>query len=435
MGLLYTILYAVFFVLLIPVFIYRMWKRGKYRENFFQRFGRYAPELHEKLSHKTGPRFWIQAVSVGEVNLALMLINALRKNFPGYQIVLSTTTSTGYALAQERIAKDVVLLYFPQDFPACVRRAYDLVQPDAMILMESELWPNHVWEGARRKVPLLLINARMSDRSASRHKYGRWLFGRVFDKLSLVCAQSPQDAENFRKYGVPANRLHMAGNLKYDAALPQSATATINPRQILTELGIDAQRPVIVAGSTFEGEEEILFDLLAKVRAKIPDVFLVLVPRHHERSPGIIELAKRKSVALALRKNGAPLAKPPECLLVNTTGELRWFYDIATVAFVGKSLTQIGGQNLLEPAAAGSAVVFGPHMENFRAIVADFLAAGACRQVQDADELCTVVEELLTQPARRREMAAAAQRVINANVGATDRTVNLIADVLKSARK
>ncbi len=435
MGLLYTILYAVFFVLLSPVFVYRMWKRGKYRENFFQRFGRYTPELREKLSKKTAPRFWIQAVSVGEANLALMVIDALRRNFPGYEIVLSTTTSTGYGVARERLPNDVTLLYFPQDFPFAVRRAYSLIQPDAVILMESELWPNHVWEGARRGVPLMLVNARMSDRSASRHRYARWLFGRVFDKLNLVCAQSPADAENFRKYGVVQNRVHMTGNMKYDSALPQSAQRNVDARQILSEFSIDASRPVIVAGSTFKGEEEILFDVLQKLRAKIPDVFLVLVPRHYERTPEIVDLAKRKGVSMALRKNGSPLSQPPECLLVNTTGELRWFYEVATVTFIGKSLTDVGGQNLLEPAAAGRAVVFGPHMENFRAIVNDFLAAGACRQVQDADELHHALEELLTQPDRRQHMADAALRVINANVGATDRTVTLIADVLKQSRK
>src|SRR5437867_3261088 len=195
MRLLYTLLYTLGFVLLGPSFLYKMWKRGKYKENFLQRFGRYSGGLRQRLAHKTGPRCWIQAVSVGEVNLAMVLSAALRDKF---QIVLSTTTSTGYALARERLPADVPLLYFPQDFPPCVRRAYDLIAPDCVVLMESEVWPNHIWEGSRRNVPLFLVNARMSPRSARRHRKVRWLFRHVFDKLTLVCAQSEEDAANFR---------------------------------------------------------------------------------------------------------------------------------------------------------------------------------------------------------------------------------------------
>src|SRR5712671_3107336 len=197
MRLLYSILYTLGFVLLSPGFLCKMWKRGKYKENFLQRFGRYAPELRQRLAYKPGPRCWIQAVSVGEVNLALVLIQQL----PQFQIVLTTTTSTGYALAKEQSPADVTLLYFPQDFPACVRRAYDLIAPDCVVLMESEVWPNHVWEGARRHIPIFLINARMSPRSTRRHQKVQWLFRHVFDKLTLVCAQSREDAENFRAFG------------------------------------------------------------------------------------------------------------------------------------------------------------------------------------------------------------------------------------------
>ena len=241
---LYTILYALGFVLLSPVFLYKMWKRGKYRENFLHRFGRYAPELRQRLATKTKPRCWIQAVSVGEVNLALLLI----RHLPKYDIVLTTTTSTGYALARERLPAGVPLVYFPQDFPGPVRRAYDLIQPDFIILMESEIWPNHVWEAARRGVKLFLVNARMSPRSARRQEDARWLFRHVFDKFTLVCAQSEEDAANFRKFGAP--RVEMTGNLKYDASLPQPGRATVDPRQVLRDLGVTG--PVLVAGSTHD---------------------------------------------------------------------------------------------------------------------------------------------------------------------------------------
>jgi 3-deoxy-D-manno-octulosonic-acid transferase len=424
MEVLYTVVYTLGFVLLSPVFLYKMWKRGKYRANFLQRFGRYAPALRARLAGKPHPRCWIQAVSVGEVNIALVFIRALQQRFPRLQVVLSTTTSTGYALAAERLPATVTLLYFPQDFPPCVRRAYDLVQPDFIVLMESELWPNFIWTGARRRVPLFLVNARMSPRSVRRHRQFAWLSRRVLARLPLVCAQSREDADHFRAFGAP--RVELTGNIKYDASLPHAGQRTFDPARLLRELGVEPSRSVLVAGSTHPGEEEILFDLLPAV----PGLFLVLVPRHVERAPEIVEIARRKNVRFTLRRDGVP-ATGVDCLLVNTTGELRAFYEVATVIFVGKSLTGHGGQNIVEAAASGRPVVFGPHMENFKAIAAEFVAAGAGVQVPDAAGLRRIVEVLLRDAGRRQAIAAAAQRVIEANVGATQRTVELIGDALR----
>ncbi|MGD0015968.1 MAG: 3-deoxy-D-manno-octulosonic acid transferase [Verrucomicrobiia bacterium] len=438
MRLLYTVLHALGFVVLSPVFLYKMWKRGKYRENFSQRFGSYAPEVRQRLEKKLKPRCWIQAVSVGEVNLTLRLLQSLRHAFPQYQMVLTVTTSTGYALARERLPKEVELLYFPQDFLWTVKRAYNLIQPDFIILIESELWPNHVWEAARRGIPVFLVNGRMSPRSALGYQKVGWLFRRVFGELRLVCAQSPQDMENFLAAGVPRDRVHMTGNMKYDAALPQNvAAAKFDPAQILRQIGIAPMRSVLVAGSTHPGEDEILFDMLQQLRAKFPDLFLVLVPRHVERAPEIVELAKHKQVSLILRSAvgqvreglatpvGAVVDKP-DCLLVNTTGELRRFYQIATVIFVGKSLVGQGGQNIVEAAASGHPVVFGPHMENFLEISRQFVAEDACVQVQDVYELRHALQDLLQDEHLRGKITASAQRVIAANVGATDRTVELM---------
>ncbi len=420
----YTILYSLGFVLLSPGFVYTMLKRGKYRENFFQRFGRYTPALRQQLDGKTAPRVWIQAVSVGEMNLALLLVAALRQRFPTHQLIVTTTTTTGYAFGRERLSADVVLLYFPQDFPGSVRRAYTLIQPDFIILMESEVWPNHIWEGARRGVPIFLVNARMSPRTARRHHNGQWLFRHVFDKITLVCAQSQEDADSFRRFGAP--RAELTGNLKYDASLSHVGTAPVNVRQVLSELGVAGPRPILVAGSTWPGEEEILFAALTELRHKVPDLFLVIVPRHVERTPEIVELAKRQNIKLALRKDGAPVANP-DCLLVNTTGELKWFYHLATVIFVGKSLVGEGGQNIVEAAASGHPVVFGPNMQNFKAIAAEFVAAGAGVQVPDRVEFVHAVRDLLHDEQLRAKIAGAAQVVIKRNVGATERTVELIA--------
>lgn len=447
MPVLYTIIYALGFALLSPAFLYKMWKRGKYRQNFLQRFGRYAPELRARLASKTGRRCWIQAVSVGEVNVALVFIRELQRQLPDCDIALSTTTSTGYALARERLPAEVALLYFPQDFPWCVRRAYDLVRPDFVVLMESELWPNFIWAGARRNVPIFMVNARMSPRSARRFRRIRGLFASVANRLTLVCAQSADNAAAYRGLGVPADRVRVAGNLKYDMALPKAGERTFDPVAVLAAAGVKPGQPVLVAGSTHPGEEEILFDLVAGLRReKFPELFLVLVPRHVERTPEIVELAKRKGVRLVLRTSSgtgvSPVrspevaavdgrdAHPTHCLLVNTTGELRWFYEVATVIFVGKSLVGQGGQNIVEAAASGHPVVFGPHMQNFKAIAAEFVAAGAGVQVQDAAELAAAMEELLASPERRRQVTDAARQVIQANLGATARTVELIRKAL-----
>lgn len=432
MRLLYTILYSLGFVLLSPVFLYKMWRRGKYRQNFFQRFGRYSAELGDRLGGKREQRCWIQAVSVGEVNIALVFIAALRSRFPKLRIILTTTTSTGYALASERLAQEVELLYFPQDFPVSVRRAYDLIQPDFVVLMESELWPNFIWTGARRGVPMFLVNARMSPRSAARYRRFAWFVRRVLGELTLICAQSQHDADNFA--ALAPGRVQLTGNIKYDASMPHAGVQTVDAVQLLKQIGVSPAQPILVAGSTHPGEEEIIFDAFRELRRAVSNLFVVVVPRHVERTREVIEIARRNQIKFVLRSDInsdlAATAKPYDCLLVNTTGELKWLYKIATVIFVGKSLAGHGGQNIVEAAVSGHPVVFGPHMENFKAIAEQFVAENACVQVRDADELRYAIQNLLQDSDRRQAIAAAARRVIESNVGATRRCVDLIAEAL-----
>jgi 3-deoxy-D-manno-octulosonic-acid transferase len=431
MQMLYTIFYAFGFVLLSPLFVYKMWKRGKYRENFFQRFGWYSRPVRQRLAAAPRPRCWVQAVSVGEVNVALQLLRELQRQMPGLCVVLTTTTSTGYALARQRLPAATELLYFPQDFPWCVRRAFDLIGPDFVVLIESEVWPNHVWTAAARNVPVCLVNARLSPRSAKRHRKTRWLFRRVFSRLALVAAQSVEDAAQLRELGVPPERLQVSGNIKFDASLPASEDAPLDTVALLKQAGVGPTQPVLVAGSTHPGEEEILFDVFRSLRREFPRLFLVLVPRHAERSREIEELASRKQITYALRselKSSLPSRVGGyDCLLVDTTGELKCFYNAATVIFVGKSLAGVGGQNIVEAAASGRPVVFGPNMQNFQAIARQFVEAGGCVQVATAGELQEALAALLRDPRRREKVAAAAAAVIQANVGATARTVGLIA--------
>jgi 3-deoxy-D-manno-octulosonic-acid transferase len=275
----------------------------------------------------------------------------------------------------------------------------------------------------------------MSSRSERRYKRLGGLTSQVFNKLSLVCVQSPEDADNFAALGVPRSRVHMAGNLKYDVSMPHADVQKVDPVQLLKQIGISPAQPILVAGSTHPGEEEILFDVFKDLRRKFPRLFLILVPRHVERTREVVDLAKRKQIKYILRSeinsHLEQTAKPYDCLIVNTTGELKWFYKVATAIFVGKSLVGQGGQNIVEAAASGHPVIFGPNMQNFRAIATEFVAAGACVQVQDVDALRRALEELLENPDRRQAITAAAHRVIQSNVGATNRCVDLIEKALK----
>jgi 3-deoxy-D-manno-octulosonic-acid transferase len=275
----------------------------------------------------------------------------------------------------------------------------------------------------------------MSTRSERRYKNLGGLSRQVFDKLALVCAQSPEDAASFAAIGVPADRVHMTGNLKYDVSMPHADVQKVDPVWLLKQIGISTAQPILVAGSTHPGEEEILFDVFTDMRRKFPQLFLVLVPRHVERTREVVEIARHRQIKFVLRSeinsHLEQTAKPYDCLLVNTTGELKWFYKIATVIFVGKSLVGQGGQNIVEAAASGHPVIFGPNMQNFRAIARQFVTEGACVQVQDADALRRALEELLENSHRRQTIVAAAHRVIQSNIGATTRCVERIEKVLK----
>ncbi len=430
----YNTLFTVGFVLLSPLFFYKMIKRGKYRANFLQRFGRYHPDVRQRLSVKTGRRCWIQAVSVGEINLALHLIPALQSRFNPLQVVLTTTTSTGYALARDRLPAGVELLYFPQDFPPCVRRAYRLIQPDFIILIESELWPNHIWYAADTHCPVLLLNARMSPRSARRYRRFQRLSRAVFRHLTLVCAQGREDAAHFAELTGAPDRVHYTGNMKFDVSLSAPNAGAPDPVTLRAQFGLTPNQPVLLGGSTHPGEEAVLFDLFLNLRRQFPKLFLVIVPRHVERAREIVELAMQKQVSCLLRNDMKSTLKPPsgkyDCLLVDTTGELKWLYAMATVIFVGKSLVGQGGQNIIEAAASGQPVVFGPHMQNFKEIAQQFLEAGGCVRVPDAIGLRSEVTRLLENPKQHASMVAAAKTVIESNLGATGRNVELVAQAL-----
>jgi len=418
----YNLAFPVVLLVLLPGFLVRMVKRGKYRHKFWQRFGIYSPRVLEKLGG--GNRIWIHAVSVGEVMIAMKLIQALRGGDPTAAFVLSTTTSTGFKLAARAKSPWLEPLYNPLDFFFTARRAVRTIRPKMLILVEAEVWPNIVCEARAAGAKVILVNARLSPRSERRFRMARWIAAPVFNQLDALCLQEPDDIDRWSALGVERKRLVVTGSIKFDESTAERRTPR-DFRPVLRALGVADKAPVLLAGSTFEGEEVLLAAVFLDLRKKYPDLFLILVPRHFERAQGVVSHLEKSGLNVALRTRQAP-SEPPDVLLVDTTGELRDWYACATVVFVGKSLCAKGGQNPAEPVAAGVPVVFGPHMQNFSTLSRQFLRHGGAVQVTDAESLQAAVARLLEDPELRATMTANARKCLEVHQGATARTVAAI---------
>jgi 3-deoxy-D-manno-octulosonic-acid transferase len=425
----YNILFVIFFGLSAPYSFLKMWRRGNWRAGFGQRFARYKAELKEALAKR--PVIWLHAVSVGEVGVCWQLIRALEPRLPGYQILVSTWTSTGMAELQRLLPPHILRMYYPADFAGGVRRAMKAIQPRAIILIESELWPNLLHAAIAARCPLFLVNARISERSFRRLQFFDFFFRPLFAGFRGVGIQQAEDVPRVTELGFPAAAVRVTGSLKFDAAQP-GARSPLDVPALLRQIGVRENAMLLVAGSTHAGEEAILAEMLVRLRRRFPELFLVLVPRHFERTKEVTRELETRGVKYICRTD-IPAADPIptgqlECLLVNSTGELKFFYEQAAVVFVGKSLAALGGQNPIEPAALGKAVVFGPNMQNFASAARAFLSARACVQVEDAAGLETAIAELLADERRRSELGARARQVVQQNLGATERTVQLIVD-------
>ncbi len=427
MRVLYNILFTVFFVLSSSYYFLRMRRRGQWQTGFLQRFGHYDSKLKQAITNRH--TLWIHAVSVGEVNICTQLIRALEPRLPNLKIVVSTTTTTGMGELQRKLPSHISRIYYPIDFRSCVARALRAVRPEAVVLVEAEIWPNFIHRARSQGIPLFLVNARLSERSYPRYRRCGFLFRPLFSSFSGVGAQNEADAAKLRELGCRAEAIHVVGSLKFDAAKLHERRRLDVPA-MLEQLGVPAGAPLLVGGSTHAGEESLLAGQFMRLRARFPDLFLILVPRHFERSREIGQELEARGIKFVYRNeiSNSTRHAPGEvqCLLVNTTGELNYFYEHATVIFIGKSLTARGGQNPIEPGALGKAMVFGPHMQNFAEIVRSFLGHGGAVQVRDAAELERVLGELLADPARREQLGARALEVVHENLGAIDRTVDMI---------
>lgn len=431
---LYNILFSFSFVLSSPYYFARLWRRGTkqrgfaWKKGFAQRFGKYDSKLKQAITNRH--RLWMHAVSVGEVNVSTQLIQGIEQRLPNLKIVISTTTTTAMEGLQGKMPSHISRIYYPIDLRGWVSRALGTIRPEIIVLVEAEIWPNFLWRAVDMRIPVFLVNARLSERSYRGYKRFGFLFRPIFASFAGVGAQSEQDAARLRELGCKAETIHIVGSLKFDAA-KLNEKRVLDVASMFRQLGIAEKSPVIVGGSTHAGEERILAERFLRLRKTIPNTFLVLVPRHFERSQDVARELSALGVRYALRSEITSqtqyAAGEIDCLLVNTTGELRYFYEHATVIFVGKSLTAQGGQNPIEPGALGKAMMFGPNMQNFAEIARNFVAEEGAIQVRDEADLESKLSQVLGDETLREKLGRNALRVVSQNLGAVERTVDMIA--------
>lgn len=432
MRLLYNVLFSAGFVVSAPFYFLKMKRRGGWRAGFGQRFARYDARLKTALTNRH--TLWVHAVSVGEVNIATQLIKALETRAPTLTVVVSTTTSTGMGELRKKLPAHVPKFYYPIDRRKYVSRALRVINPEAIVLVEAEIWPNFLWKAADRHIPTFLVNARLSEKSFRGYRRAAFLFRRIFRSFTGVGAQNQADADRLVALGCRPEVVRIVGNLKFDAAQIAEKNA-IRVDQLYQQIGVGEDALILVAGSTHDGEEAYLADVFLRLRDKFPKLFLTLVPRHFERSREVgAELEKRK-IPFVYRTeiSSSTHFEPGEirALIVNTTGELRHFYENATLVFVGKTLTAEGGQNPIEPGAVGKAMVFGPNMQNFEAIAAAFVNARAARQERDGAGVERAIGELLASSEQRAELGRNALEVVSKNQGSIERTVDMILENIR----
>ncbi len=423
-------------LLIAPFYFLKLWKRGNWREGFGQRFGKYDSRLKQRLTNRHV--IWMHAVSVGEVNVCTQLIKELEPRIPNLKIVVSTTTTTGMQVLRKKVPQHIEKIYYPIDRSRYVKRAMAVILPEAFLLIESEIWPNFLWQIINRRIPLFLVNARFSEKSFRGYRRYAFLFRKIFEGFSGVGVQRKEDIPQLKQLGFREDSLCVVGNLKFDAS-PISEQRKLDVPGMLKQLGVASNAHVIVAGSTHAGEEALMAEIYNHLKKEFPDLFLIMVPRHFERGKEVGGQLQQKGLRFIYRNQVTAKTRYAQdeldCLLVNTTGELKLFYEVATVIFVGKSMMAKGGQSPIEPGEFAKAMVFGPHMENFPGITEAFVKNEAAVQVNDEKELEEALADLLRNPEKRMRIGKNSARVVSQNQGAVARTIDMIVRHLKVSGK
>ncbi len=443
----YSIFLSIACVALLPYFLYQAFSNQKYFSNFSERLGK-LPKLFLDVSR---PTIWIHAVSVGETIAAHSLVKSLRERFPAHRLVFSTTTATGQAVARSRISEADAFCYFPFDWKFAIRKSLRMIRPSAVILMESELWPNFLDECKKQKIPVIVANGRVSDRSFKRSMKLSFWFRRMTANVAKFLMQSDADAQRILSLGAKPENIIITGNIKYDIGGSISAQTVLFslPKELALE-----EAPLIIAGSTTDGEEEIILAAYVELKKNpgLENTRLMIAPRHPERFDVVAKLldsahvkfVRRSVLSHQVESIGnhnftnfiSDTIQKSEVILLDSIGELASLYRFASVVFVGGSLVPKGGHNILEPAFDGRPVIVGPSMENFREITEEFKRHSAVLQLKGETDyelttaLCDAMSDLLLFPKRAEILGANARAAVEANRGATEKTINAIANLI-----
>jgi len=429
MFILYDLIFLLFALLYLPVFLFKK----KLHAGFAMRLG-FLPEIPEL----DGP-IWCHAVSVGEAISIKHLVESLKEKFPQKDFVISTVTPTGNKIACSIAGKNDAVIYLPLDFSWIVRRVIDKINPSLFVIAETEIWPNLISCLNKKNIPIAVVNARISDRSFMKYFFAKPLVCSVLNKISVFCVQAKIDGRRLEQLGVFPDKIKLTGNMKFDIKVRDYEELRKDYADYRIKLGVRIKEKLIVAASTHSGEEEKILDVYLNLVKSFPDLKLLIGPRHPERSESIAKLVNKypllESVRISLLPRVAFASQPGErkqVFILDTIGQLMYFYAISDIVFVGGSLVKSGGHNILEPASLGKPILFGKHMFNFRDIARMFLDKNAGIMVEDAEELESNLRRLLEDPAKIAQLGKASREVILENQGATARNAEVITLLLKT---
>jgi 3-deoxy-D-manno-octulosonic-acid transferase len=424
MYFLYNMLLKAGTLLLLPIFPGMLLCWPKCRRRLRDRLGFPSRRVRDAFQTVARPRIWFHAASLGELSAVEPIVGALKERNPDIGIVISTTTLTGLEQVKHKIPLASRALLLPLDYPGAVKRIMKMVEPNLLVLTETELWPNLIRQTKRLGIQLAMVNGRLSQRSLRRYQWISRLISRMLKSFDLMAVQSEKDAERFKLLGANPQRLKVTGNVKFDTG------ARSQLKVLRSELRMDSPRPVWVAGSTRPGEEEIILQAFKEVQERIPDAVLILAPRHLERLREVEQLLVRQRTAFTYRSRVSKELLDFPVIILDSIGELAEIYGLARVAFVGGSLVPLGGHNPLEPAVLGVPVLIGPHTEHFARPVEILLKSGGARVITTAEELAAAVINMLSHPEEARQCGEQARQSVSAYQGAAGRTVDLLQKLL-----
>lgn len=425
MRIIYNLLFPAVFLFFLPGLIYKLIRRPGFKRNFAERFGIFSKSKKQRLAAGEGA-VWIHAVSVGETMIALSLIRRWLQTGTERRFLLSTTTTTGQALAREHAPESVTVVYCPLDFIFFVRKLLRLSRPAMLVIFETEIWPNMINESAAANIPVTLVNARMSDKSSRGYYRFRCFFRPLLERFAIICVQTEADQQRFASVA-PSADIRVLGNMKFDQQLPE----TLESPDLSGYFG-GGQRRILLAASTHPGEEELIASAWLRLSEKFPDLRLIIVPRHAERSTEIANVLKKMHVSFRRRSSDQGRGgEPVSCLLADTTGEMLQFIKAADIVIMGKSLAgQNEGHNLVEPALLGKPIITGSTLKNFRFVFNILKEQEALVAIERDEQLDEALNELLLDESRRQAIGEKAREAISAHTGATEKTINLLEELL-----